>query len=85
MVLLVPDDIPEESLATTIKGNVEEMCLLFQGWDPRLVLLLMTIWKDLIITVTGFKNYSSYASQYKNGAYVSDLETSIGPIHPEHG
>ncbi|KAJ5246310.1 hypothetical protein N7468_001293 [Penicillium chermesinum] len=35
MVLLVPDDIPEESLATTIKGNVEEMCALFKGWDPR--------------------------------------------------
>lgn len=39
MVLLVPDDIPEESLATTIEGNVEEMCSLFQGWDPRLVLI----------------------------------------------
>lgn len=35
MVLLVPDDIPEDSLATTVKGNVEEMCSLFQGWDPR--------------------------------------------------
>lgn len=39
MVLLVPDDIPEESLATTMEGNVEEMCSLFQGWDPRLVLV----------------------------------------------
>lgn len=35
MVLLVPDDIPEESLASTIEGNVEEMCALFEGWDPR--------------------------------------------------
>ncbi|KAJ5785671.1 uncharacterized protein N7503_010883 [Penicillium pulvis] len=40
MVLLVPDDIPEESLATTIEGNVEEMCSLFQGWDPRIQKLL---------------------------------------------
>lgn len=37
MVLLVPDDIPEESLASTIEGNVEEMCALFKGWDPRFV------------------------------------------------
>lgn len=35
MVLLVPDDIPDESLATTVAGNVEEMCSLFEGWDPR--------------------------------------------------
>jgi hypothetical protein len=35
MVLLVPDDIPEESLASTIEGNVEEMCALFKDWDPR--------------------------------------------------
>lgn len=35
MVLLVPDDIPEESLASTIEGNVEEMCALFKDWDAR--------------------------------------------------
>lgn len=35
MVLLVPDDIPEELLASTIEGNVEEMCTLFEGWNPR--------------------------------------------------
>ncbi|OQD70016.1 hypothetical protein PENDEC_c027G06289 [Penicillium decumbens] len=40
MVLLVPDDIPEESLASTIEGNVEEMCALFEGWDPRIQKLL---------------------------------------------
>ncbi|KAL4930429.1 uncharacterized protein BDV17DRAFT_280712 [Aspergillus undulatus] len=40
MVLLVPDDIPEDSLATTVKGNVEEMCSLFEGWDPRIEKLL---------------------------------------------
>ncbi|PYI16109.1 FAD dependent oxidoreductase [Aspergillus violaceofuscus CBS 115571] len=40
MVLLVPDDIPEESLATTVEGNVEEMCGLFEGWDPRIQKLL---------------------------------------------
>ncbi|KAA8644928.1 uncharacterized protein ATNIH1004_009139 [Aspergillus tanneri] len=40
MVLLVPDDIPEGSLATTIEGNVEEMCALFKGWDPRIQKLL---------------------------------------------
>ncbi|KAI9926981.1 hypothetical protein AWENTII_010816 [Aspergillus wentii] len=40
MVLLVPDDIPEESLASTIEGNVEEMCALFDGWDPRIEKLL---------------------------------------------
>lgn len=38
MVLLVPDDIPEESLASTIEGNVEEMCALFKDWDPRYAL-----------------------------------------------
>lgn len=35
MVLIVPDDIPEESLAPTIEGNVEEMCAWFKDWDPR--------------------------------------------------
>ena len=35
MVLLVPDDIPEDSLASTVEGNVEEMCALFKDWDPR--------------------------------------------------
>ncbi|KAH8429137.1 uncharacterized protein LDX57_006807 [Aspergillus melleus] len=40
MVLLVPDDIPEESLASTVAGNVEEMCALFEGWDPRIQKLL---------------------------------------------
>ncbi|KAL4938640.1 hypothetical protein BDV06DRAFT_231626 [Aspergillus oleicola] len=40
MVLLVPDDIPEDSLATTVQGNVEEMCSLFEGWDPRIEKLL---------------------------------------------
>ncbi|KAI2736172.1 hypothetical protein DTO013E5_68 [Penicillium roqueforti] len=40
MVLLVPDDIPEESLASTIEGNVEEMCALFKDWDPRIPKLL---------------------------------------------
>ncbi|KAL4915018.1 hypothetical protein BDW62DRAFT_219672 [Aspergillus aurantiobrunneus] len=40
MVLLVPDDIPADSLATTVQGNVEEMCSLFHGWDPRIGKLL---------------------------------------------
>ncbi|RAL03268.1 FAD dependent oxidoreductase [Aspergillus ibericus CBS 121593] len=40
MVLLVPDDIPEESLASTVEGNVQEMCSLFEGWDPRIQKLL---------------------------------------------
>ncbi|KAF9895260.1 hypothetical protein FE257_000162 [Aspergillus nanangensis] len=40
MVLLVPDDIPEESLASSVQGNVEEMCALFEGWDPRIQKLL---------------------------------------------
>lgn len=35
MVLLVPDDIPEESLASTVEGNVKEMCSSFEGWDSR--------------------------------------------------
>lgn len=35
MVLLVPDDIPKESLASTVEGSVKEMCSLFEGWDPR--------------------------------------------------
>lgn len=33
MVLIVPDDIPEES-KPTVEGNVEEMRSLFKGWDP---------------------------------------------------
>ncbi|ODM14317.1 hypothetical protein SI65_10241 [Aspergillus cristatus] len=40
MVLLVPDDIPEESLASTVEGNVKEMCSLFEGWDSRIQKLL---------------------------------------------
>ena len=40
MVLLVPDDIPEDSLASTIEGNVEEMCALIKDWDPRYVSIL---------------------------------------------
>ncbi|PYH93847.1 FAD dependent oxidoreductase [Aspergillus ellipticus CBS 707.79] len=36
VVLLSPDDIPENSSANTVHGNVEEMCSLFQDWDPRL-------------------------------------------------
>ncbi|KAF7155380.1 hypothetical protein CNMCM5623_007451 [Aspergillus felis] len=40
MVLLVPDDIPEDSLASTVEGNVQEMCTLFKGWDPRIQKLL---------------------------------------------
>ncbi|GFF81343.1 6-hydroxynicotinate 3-monooxygenase [Aspergillus lentulus] len=40
MVLLVPDDIPEDSLASTVEGNVQEMCALFKGWDPRIQKLL---------------------------------------------
>lgn len=43
MVLLVPDDIPEESLASTIEGNVEEMCALFKDWDPRYILYFPSI------------------------------------------
>ncbi|KUL90973.1 hypothetical protein ZTR_00860 [Talaromyces verruculosus] len=39
MVLLVPDDIPEAQ-ASTIEGSVEEMCALFEGWDPRIQKLL---------------------------------------------
>lgn len=41
--------------------------------------------QDLPLTVTGFKNYSSYASRCKNGACVSDSEISIGLILQEHG
>ncbi|KAJ5624253.1 hypothetical protein N7510_000562 [Penicillium lagena] len=40
MVLLVPDDIPEDSLATTVQGNVEEMRSMFKEWDPRIEKLL---------------------------------------------
>ncbi|KAE8381805.1 hypothetical protein BDV26DRAFT_278429 [Aspergillus bertholletiae] len=40
MVLLVPDDIPEDSLASTIEGNVQEIYALFEGWDPRIQKLL---------------------------------------------
>lgn len=39
MVLLVPDDIPDDG-ASTLKGNVEEMRALFTEWDPRISKLL---------------------------------------------
>ncbi|KUJ23552.1 FAD/NAD(P)-binding domain-containing protein [Mollisia scopiformis] len=39
MVLLVPDDMPEDG-PSTIAGNVEEMRSLFTGWDPRITKLL---------------------------------------------
>ena len=34
MVLLVPDDMPEG--ANTIQGDIDEMCALYEGWDPRI-------------------------------------------------
>ncbi|PYH42526.1 FAD/NAD(P)-binding domain-containing protein [Aspergillus saccharolyticus JOP 1030-1] len=40
MVLLTPDDIPEDSKASTVAGNVEEMRSLFKDWDPRISKLL---------------------------------------------
>lgn len=39
MVLLVPDDMPEDG-PSTIAGNVEEMRSLFTDWDPRISKLL---------------------------------------------
>ncbi|KAK9645695.1 hypothetical protein V6Z96_007814 [Aspergillus fumigatus] len=38
LVLLVPDDLPPG--VTKQPGNVEEMKLLFEGWDPVLTQLL---------------------------------------------
>ncbi|KAK2794912.1 hypothetical protein FQN52_006791 [Onygenales sp. PD_12] len=35
MVLLVPDDMPDDG-AATVAGNVEEMCAAFEGWDPKI-------------------------------------------------
>ncbi|RAK78968.1 FAD dependent oxidoreductase [Aspergillus fijiensis CBS 313.89] len=40
IVLLTPDDIPEDSKASTVAGNVEEMRSLFRDWDPRIAKLL---------------------------------------------
>ncbi|KAI1813869.1 FAD binding domain-containing protein [Poronia punctata] len=39
MVLLVPDDIPPDSVRNTVAGDVEEMRARFEGWDPRLAKL----------------------------------------------
>jgi salicylate hydroxylase len=39
MVLLVPDDMPEDG-ASTLAGNVEEMRALYKDWDPRIPKLL---------------------------------------------
>jgi salicylate hydroxylase len=39
MVLLVPDDMPEDG-PSTLAGNVEEMRSLFTEWDPRISKLL---------------------------------------------
>lgn len=86
MVLLVPDDIPEESLASTIEGNVEEMCALFKGWDPRLVKPLALLHYYCISELCSYimvelKSCSSFVSPYKSGACVFDSEASIGLIH----
>ena len=40
MVLLVPDDMPEDG-PSTLEGYVEEMQGLFKEWDPRSVSLLV--------------------------------------------
>jgi salicylate hydroxylase len=34
MVLLVPDDMPEDG-PSTIQGQVDEMQELFKEWDPK--------------------------------------------------
>ncbi len=34
MVLLVPDDMPEDG-PSTLQGQVDEMQELFKDWDPR--------------------------------------------------
>jgi len=39
MVLLVPDDMPDDG-ASTLAGNVEEMRAIFTDWDPRISKLL---------------------------------------------
>lgn len=39
MVLLVPDDMPDDG-ASTLAGNVVEMRALFTDWDPRISKLL---------------------------------------------
>jgi salicylate hydroxylase len=39
MVLLIPDDMPEDG-PSTLAGNVEEMRSLFTEWDPRISKLL---------------------------------------------
>jgi salicylate hydroxylase len=36
MVLLVPDDMPEDG-PSTLAGQVDEMQDLFKDWDPRQV------------------------------------------------
>ena len=80
MVLLVPDDIPEESLASTIEGNVEEMCALFKDWDPRLASFQTS--ENCQLTVTASPNFSSCVNLSKNGVSVSDLEILTGLTRP---
>lgn len=78
MVLLVPDDIPEESLATTVEGNVKEMCALYEGWDPRYV--LNTIVLKQMLTTKVFKNSYACVSLSINGGSVSDMASTTGHI-----
>jgi hypothetical protein len=82
MVLLVPDDIPEESLASTIEGNVEEMCELFKDWDPRSV--SFRTGEKCQLTVIASPNFSSCVNRSKNGVSVSGLEISTGLTRPAH-
>lgn len=78
MVLLVPDDIPEESLATTVEGNVEEMCALYEGWDPRYV--LHTIVLEQVLTRIESKSSYACVNLSINGGSVSDMASTTGHI-----
>lgn len=87
MVLLVPDDIPEESLATTVEGNVKEMCTLFDGWDARYVLHVSI---DLFEYRTNglyivFKSFYVCVNLSTNGGFAFVTGSMTGRIPPKHG
>lgn len=85
MVLLVPDDIPEDSLATTVKGNVDEMCSLFEGWDPRYAAISLRITAIKDINGVGSRNASNCASPCKSGSCASDWANVTGLTLQDRG
>jgi salicylate hydroxylase len=71
MVLLVPDDLPQNVL--TSDGNVAEMQAMFKDWDPRYDLLLFSPIRsrsDNTSCNTASRNSSAFVRKLPNGGFV---------------